>query len=313
MVAPMRIYKARAAVQFGAINQWNCPNCMNMVTQPVHMGFFRLESSPNARIYFGDVIGFDPEMDIDREYPISPLMVELEDEIDETGSVRVTSLVDKKFEAFELLLRLFQPGSIAIRRHGFVRDADTGHMWFNFGDAIPKPSIVPLYAMPGYHIHDDNIWSFLDFFGKFWEVKPKMSTPVQLAFSRFNSSYERHELADRLIDLVIALEALFNDGDPGSITFKVALRSACWLKPPGDERLSVFRAIKKAYDARSAAVHARSGPHPTEEQLDALEATVRACLVKFLNRKSQNADEQEPVGNALDKLILVGGGVKAQT
>ena len=298
----MRNYTARAAVQFGAVNQWSCRDCLNMSTLPIYMGDFRLEGSPNARIYFGDVIGFDPELEIDQNYPISPLLVELEGEAVDAGSL--VALVDREFEAFELLLRLFQPGSISVRRHGFVRDAETGRMWVSWNADPLKPNVAPLYATSEYHIHDDNIWSFHDFFNKYSDAMPRMGAPVQLALSRFNSSYERRELVDRLIDLVIALEALFNDGDPGSVTFKVALRGACWLKPPGDERVSLFQAIKKAYSTRSAAVHARSRNDPTDEQLDELEDTVRACLVKYLERKIQNKDEL--VGNALDNLILVG-------
>ena len=299
----MRNYTARAAVQFGAVNQWRCRDCLNMSTLPISMGGFRLEGSPNAGIYFGEVLGFDPELDIDREYPISPLLVELEGH-QATDAGSLVALVDREFETFELLLRLFQPGSISVRRHGFVRDTETGRMWVSWNADPLKPNVVPLYPASEYHIHDDNIWSFLKFFNEFSDAMPRMGASVQLALSRFNSSYERRELVDRLIDLVIALEALFNDGDPGSVTFKVALRSACWLKPPGDERVRLFHAIKKAYGTRSAAVHGRGGSSPTDDQLNALEDTVRACLVKYLERRSQNEDE--PVGNALDNLILGG-------
>ena len=269
----MRNYTARAAVQFGAVNQWSCRDCLNMSTLPIYMGDFRLEGSPNARNIFRRRDRIRPRIRNRPELPDFAFA-------GRTGGRgrrcwQFGRLVDREFETFELLLRLFQPGSISVRRHGFVRDAETGRMCVSWNADPPKPSVVTLYTTSEYHIHDDNIWSFLEFFNKYSDAMPRMGAPVQLALSRFNSSYERRELVDRLIDLVIALEALFNDGDPGSVTFKVALRSACWLKPPGGERVSLFQAIKKAYSTRSAAVHARSRNDPTDEQLDELEDTVR--------------------------------------
>ena len=298
----MKNYTAHAAVQFGGINQWPCPDCLKTSALPVCMGAFSLEWCPNARAYMGEALPFDPEVDVDADYPFSPLLVKLQGEAADTTHL-VTS-VDQEFENLELLFRLFQPGSISVRRHGFVRDPQTGGMWLSFSANSPRPSVVPVYATPQYHIHDDNIGSITGFFDRYFAVIPEMGTPVQLALSRFNSSHDRRELVDRLIDLVIALEALFSDDEPGSVTFKVALRCAWWLKPPGDKRVDVFEFIKKAYGARSAAVHGRRSNGPTHEQLDKVESTVRACLVKFLERKRQN--QGEPTGRKLDKLMLVG-------
>ena len=79
---------------------------------------------------------------------------------------------------------------------------------------------------------------------------PKVNQSIDLALSRFNSSYERRELVDRLIDLVIALEALFGEqGD--SLSLKVASRCACWLYPPGQERWDAFVAVRDMYRKRS--------------------------------------------------------------
>ena len=300
----MKSYTAHAAVQFGAINQWRCPACLNMAALPVCMGAFHLEWCPNVGAYLGEALSYDPEAHVDSDYPFSPLLVKLQGEAD--ADANLVASVDQEFENLELLFRLFRPGSISVRRHGFVRNPQTGGMWLSFSADSPKPSVMPAYATPKYHIHDDNIGSITEFFDKYVAVIPEMGTAVQLALSRFNSSYDRRELVDRLIDLVIALEALFTDREQGSVTFKVALRCAWWLKPPGDKRVDVFNFIKKAYSARSAVVHGQSSNGPTREQLDELESTVRACLVKFLERKRQN--QGEPTGSKLDRLMLVGYG-----
>lgn len=300
----MKNYAAHAAVQFGANNQWRCPDCIKLSALPVGLGTSLLEWCPNVAAYLGEVLLFDPEMAANDDYPFSPLLVKLQGEAADTADL-VTS-VDQEFENLELLFRLFQPGNISVRRHGLVRNPQTGGKWLSFTADSPKPTVVPSYETPKYHIHDDNIGSMTEFFDKYVAVIPEMGTPVRLALARFNSSYDRRELVDRLIDLVIALEALFTDREPGSVTFKVALRCAWWLQPPGDKRVEVFNFIKKAYSTRSAVVHGQSSNGPTREQLDELESTVRACLVKFLERKRQN--QEEPTGSKLDRLMLVGDG-----
>ena len=141
-------------------------------------------------------------------------------------------------------------------------------------------------------------------FSEYHHVVPQTPSHVRRAFARFNSSYEKRAEADRLIDLIIALEGLFGDGNPGGVTFQVALRCAFWLKPPGDDRETLFRTIKRAYNTRSDTVHARQDKAPDEKQLDELEGIVRECLLRFLDQ--QILMGSVPVGNDFDHLMLTG-------
>ena len=309
----MRRFKVCAGLHLGSWKQWDCNNCLGLrrgqTTVPAHVGPHCLEWSPNADIYFSDVFGLDPEYtegpSVDHDFPISALMVELEGETPERSSA--IKIADGALESFELLLRLFQPGDVSVRRHNFVRNAETGAIWISWSGDRTKPVVEPLYERPPYHIHDHTIAALQGFFNEYHHALSQMPSPVQRAFARFNTSYERRDAVDRLIDLIIALEALFNDGNPGGVTFKVALRCAFWLKPPGEERETLFRTVKNAYGTRSKAVHARQSNVPQEKQLDELEDIVRDCLMKLLDFHISTGTV--PVGNEFDHLILTGRGL----
>ena len=305
----MKNYTARAALEFGSIEQWNCDDCLHAkpVQLPIQTGPFILDHSPNDRIYFEDFFGIDPETtegrSFDENFPVASLYVDTDFVAEESHSI--LSLADKQFECFELLLRLFQPGDVSVRRHGDVRDVETGEIWFSWSGHLSKPVVGTTYHRPAYHVHDDIILGFQRFFNKYWNVLDKVGPSVRLALNRFNSSYERRDLVDRLIDLVIALEALFNDHDPGSVTYKVSFRCASWLRPRGEARFSAFQSIKRAYDARSRVVHARGRENRLEaKQVDDLEYIVRDCLVKFLGY--QILEGKTPNPNEIDEFLLRG-------
>ena len=131
-------------------------------------------------------------------------------------------------------------------------------------------------------------------------VEPYLKT----AMARFNASYERRDLSDRLIDLIVAMEALFGDGEPGSVAYKVAMRCACWLHPPGDVRVELFSKIKNYYSIRSKAVHGGELSSLLKEEVVELEEIVRRSLLKFLEQ--QKGLSGAPHGRKIDDLIMLG-------
>ena len=68
----------------------------------------------------------------------------------------------------------------------------------------------------------------------------------------------RHE-EDRLLDLWIAIEALFSPRDATEVTYRVALNVANSTEVAGLSRRELFEWIKRAYGVRSGLVHGR-GP-----------------------------------------------------
>ena len=121
--------------------------------------------------------------------------------------------------------------------------------------------------------------------------------------ARFSSSYEKRDPADRLVDLVIALEALFGDsGDSSNLRYKLALRGACWLHATECKRRVAFSAIKKFYDDRSSVVHGNLSKNVTCKRVKELECMVRFALRKFLDWQVQQG--KAPSGRDIDDLIM---------
>lgn len=81
---------------------------------------------------------------------------------------------------------------------------------------------------------------------------------VRLAVRRFESVYRRgiSQLEDRIVDQLIALEALAGSGT--ELRFRLAFRISSLLASDDDERLALFEAVKSYYDLRSKIVHGSS-------------------------------------------------------
>lgn len=83
---------------------------------------------------------------------------------------------------------------------------------------------------------------------------------IKVAVHRIERSVEETEHAERLVDLVIALEALLlADIGPadlrGELGFRLSLRGAYFLASDAAQRRNIYQELKKAYRLRSAIVH----------------------------------------------------------
>ena len=277
---------------------------------PRDLGPFRLDESPNVRLYLADLgwvdYGLVQHLSPDRRYPVSLLYIESTVSVPDNGNAR--SRADEVLEPLECLLRLFQPGGVSVRRHSNYMPRLVGQDLKEtiFFPGVPvKPETATLYERPPYPLDDDVVDRFIAFFDGYW-LALQGNTPPYLTtgMMRFNSSYERRDLADRLVDLVVALEAMFGDGESGSIAYKVAARCAAWLHPPGKARLAAFRLVKKLYGGRNKVVHGEKQERITVEQVDKLEAVVRMSLVKFLDHLVSVGNV--PHGNDFEDMIMTG-------
>ncbi|MDC8450034.1 MAG: hypothetical protein LV473_16995 [Nitrospira sp.] len=81
---------------------------------------------------------------------------------------------------------------------------------------------------------------------------------LALALRRFRLGYDRHHPEDRLLDQMIAFEALYlfeiNAEDRSEKRFRLSLRVAQFIAK-GNARQNVYRDMKQAYDLRSEIVH----------------------------------------------------------
>lgn len=120
----------------------------------------------------------------------------------------------------------------------------------------------------------------------FWiAFRKARETPfLDAAIRRFGYAGERTRPEDRLIDLMIAAEALFLSDtteakERGEMRFRLSLRFAWFVEANGAARRKRFRHIQNAYDARSAFVH---GGTPKEKVLE-LPNKGKVALIRFVD------------------------------
>ncbi|WP_222869506.1 HEPN domain-containing protein [Roseobacter fucihabitans] len=89
-----------------------------------------------------------------------------------------------------------------------------------------------------------------------------------LASLRLFRALKRTQLDDSILDLVIALEALFNGNNEMAIAHKISQRLTRLLEQPKKTRRNTTKIIKQAYGLRSSLVHG------TKRQIDFIEAAL---------------------------------------
>lgn len=107
--------------------------------------------------------------------------------------------------------------------------------------------------------------SEIDELKKFWfvykELLPRLDNFLFLAIAinRFNSAYENERIEDRLIDYMIAFEALFLKGnEQQELSYRLGLRTAVLLEETSKSKQDVFKNMRTAYNLRSLVVHGKS-------------------------------------------------------
>lgn len=80
---------------------------------------------------------------------------------------------------------------------------------------------------------------------------------IALAAKRFSYAHERHDWEDRIIDLLIAAEAIFlsQTGNQGELKHRLKLHAAKFLSTDSKIRKQIFEDMSLAYDLRSNIVH----------------------------------------------------------
>ncbi len=189
--------------------------------------------------------------------------------------------VSRRLEFLRDLARLFRRGSVRIALHAAWRIDDEGalvQVLNNATEQLDNPDMVDMVV--DLYSCGLEVAGFLKFVRDHLVTAYTAST-LKIPLSRFSSSTERADLADRLVDMIIVLEALFSEA--GETSYKVAARSAAFTYPPGEARLQAFKRVQGFYNVRNAILHGRTPKNLTAENVDALQDHVRRILVKLLD------------------------------
>ena len=106
-----------------------------------------------------------------------------------------------------------------------------------------------------YRIESGEVEPFVALWEKLRDERRRDLRFLTTALRRFAFAGERSTPEDRLLDLVIAAEALFTPKTTTAVAHKVAFNCAAFLHVDGHSAEDVFRRMKRAYRDRSKVAH----------------------------------------------------------
>lgn len=187
---------------------------------------------------------------------------------------------DRKIKHFLTSLRLYQNGNVLGRFLSALPEKDFRKEMMPI-DSDSFPNLKDQYVLTS-HI------DFEKFFKSQKDIEKLIDT---ITVDRFNLSFQHYNaVAERLIDLIISLEGLFNKS-PFDVKYKVALRSSHLLHPGrSSERQKTYMTIVRAYNLRNKIVHGLGKVNSDElESINSeLDNLVRKILLIALDWRAKN-------------------------
>lgn len=150
--------------------------------------------------------------------------------------------------------------ALRLLKHTKIRASGTAS-WIDYR-LFDSGTQFQVFEGPLWHSRDEFSESDVSSFLAIWRLLEGGATSFAFSIHRFNLAFERRLPFDRIVDLVIAAEALFlGDLDEqyrGELRYRFALRAAKFIEHPTYSEGEIFRVMQRAYDARSAVVHGGS-------------------------------------------------------
>lgn len=204
----------------------------------------------------------------------------------EDGEMNPSDKTWKRIENLVKTFRLYKSGNVRNYFHIIVPSTG-GYMYTGYVKRV----------FLNYHFSSSEIEDFLEFQEILTTLIPneldKNNRYIEIAIRYFNFANERDSNEDKMVDYIIALEALYLNGDHGEFTYRLAHRAASMLGSTFDKRRETFRNVRDAYDLRSQIVHGGSDPKKrkiTNEDVEKVNNYVRISIVEYLNlNKTHNS------------------------
>lgn len=137
-----------------------------------------------------------------------------------------------------------------------------------------------------------------DFREYFKRISKKMDYS-EIALKRFNETYQRIDLEDKLVDYMISFESLYLSGEEKlEMAYKLAHRVSLLLRKEEVKRKETFLEMKKAYSLRSRIVHGRKiksikipkleKEYTVSEFVQKIEEYLRSSIRLFLEKQKHS-------------------------
>ena len=123
----------------------------------------------------------------------------------------------------------------------------------------------------------------LELIGKYATLPERTRRVLALAMRRLRDGTERIELEDRVIDVSIALEALFMEGEQWDQKKVVSRRGSWYFADSRPEREQTRTLLKEFYDERSAIVHGNTPVNLTPAEEDQRWSRLAALTAEIEN------------------------------
>jgi hypothetical protein len=211
-----------------------------------------------------------------------------------------------------VVFRLFRAGQI-----GFL-DSDLNYSIFSGGFTWQNgrcglPNNWDLWMQLPYIFHDEEIDEIVKLRNEIQSLysNPTKSKFIFSAIDRFMTSYEQDRFEDKILDLMISLEALLQT-DIAELKFKLAVRTATFLETDPKLQNLVYKIIKEGYNVRSKTAHGVDlpkiiidGKEFTLKNLTlVIEEIVRRTIKEFIKRINLNDNRKSIIEKLDDNLFL---------
>ncbi len=174
--------------------------------------------------------------------------VAIPDWVKEFSPLTVLNTAEEKISIALTILRLFKSGAVGI---SYLRRKCSLNIPF-FRNMTAWQTVHGIYIGSTYNLTKEELPSFHLFWSNICDKSLE-----GVAVRRFNYSYGRANPEDKLIDLMIAFEALFLKGENGGNAQGAIIAVACSALIGKNEknRKEIREKIKKAYHTRNEIVH----------------------------------------------------------
>jgi hypothetical protein len=223
--------------------------------------------------------------------------------------------LNERIEEVINALRIF--GAESVFHVGIIHRASK---WFGSDTVFPNP----VQTAVRFTTKTEEGW--LSSFGQFWDglqsERVRGRKFLGLAMRRIGYAHERHRIEDKLIDLLIAAEALFlsdagSETYRGELQYRLAQRAAFFLGDDPHTREKIYQHMKDAYKLRSQVVHGGKirpikkedgGLVDMQEFVETTRMYLRDALHKMINLGMQGEPSAQLIN--WDELIFGIGGKK---
>jgi hypothetical protein len=193
-----------------------------------------------------------------------------------------------KFDKLITAFRLFKPGILGFN---IITTESTLEIPTIFGGmrghTFHKQFLGQLYNLTKTEVNE-----FKNFWNAFDKIDLKELTFLSVAIRRFNYAYERDKLEDKLVDFMVAFEALFfKEGESGEFRHKLSIRVSRFLEDEYIQRKRIAEKVNSFYDERSKVVHGEK-VELKDDFVRTVEDLLRKSIRLFLERLQTSTHDE---------------------